>query len=605
MEKRNSVWRLTALALLALALVFTGCEGPEGPIGLQGPTGPEGSEGPKGAGYDESVDVVVIGGGIAGMATAIELKTQNPELKVVVLEKQARTGGSLWSSSGYIGTTSNSTQSFTENTTPDQVVEFLEYYIGTDMINKPFIKKLYELAEYVTNNFIAWGVDFNSVAAPGSPNTTPSRVKARDPHQERGIIDSGGRKVQLWYYGPARDPDAGITSGNGTAYLAVAQTEKAEAIGVDVRLLSKATELIDVNSGTNNNRSVIGVKVDDAGKSYNLYAKAVMLATGGYSSNGELVKELTGDFYKNVPTAANPYSGNPGATGDVFGLVQKLGVPLIGKGVMAYAGAYGSPQNFPANRFFINLEGQRYMDEYSWGYGITFGTREQEGGGWRLVSTNDTAVQATFDTYAANNSNIKGPEGIPYFVGGATLANLATALGLSGQAATDFVANLTQTVTEYNAAYAAHENDINKDVTLKIPGGAVTQDQTITGHNPLPGEQPTAWLATMTPVLGVGDTNYKFYAQRITFTTAGSLISIRTDNDTRVVNSNYGSGATTPETAPANQRITGLYAAGECAISNQFFAGLYAGSGFGVGSSAYNGVLGARTIIADFFTPAP
>jgi hypothetical protein len=586
--------RRQIVCILMLAFMFMGCEGPLGP------------EGPKGSGYDEHVDVVIVGGGIAGMATAIELKTKKPELDVVVLEKQSRTGGSLWSSSGYIGTTSESTESFTENTKPDQIVEFLEYYIGADMINKPFIKKLYELAEYVTNNFINWGVDFDSVAPQGSPNTTPNRVKARDPHQERGITDSAGNPMQLWYYGPARDPDAGIPSGNGTAYLAVAQTKKAKEIGVDVRLLSKATELIDINT-TNNNRTVVGVKVDDVEKSYNIYAKAVMLATGGYSSNGELVKELTGDFYKNVPAAANPYSGNPGATGDVFGLVRNLGVPLIGKGVMAYAGAYGSPQGWnelPANRFFINLKGQRYMDEYSWGYGITFGTREQEGGGWRLVSTNDTDKKTAFDTYATDNSNIKGPEGVPYFVAGATLNGLASALGLSGDQAANFVTNLTTTISDYNDVYDNHASDSNKSVTLTIPEGQVTQSQTITGHEPLPGTQPTAWLATMTPVRGVGDASYKFYAQRITFTTAGSLISVRTDNDTRVVNSNYGSGATTPETAPVNQRITGLYAAGECAISNQFFAGLYAGSGFGVGSSAYNGVLGARTIIADFFTPA-
>jgi hypothetical protein len=64
------------------------------------------------------------------------------------------------------------------------------------------------------------------------------------------------------------------------------------------------------------------------------------------------------------------------------------------------------------------------------------------------------------------------------------------------------------------------------------------------------------------------------------------------DSDKSVTLTILGSGATTPETAPANQRITGLYAAGECAISNQYFAGLYAGSGFGVGSSAYNGDTG-------------
>jgi 3-oxosteroid 1-dehydrogenase len=77
-----------------------------------------------------------------------------------------------------------------------------------------------------------------------------------------------------------------------------------------------------------------------------------------------------------------------------------------------------------------------------------------------------------------------------------------------------------------------------------------------------------------------------FYAEQIAYTTAGSLVSIKTDDDARVVNGNL-------------QPIPGLYASGECAISNQFWGGLYAGSGFGVGSSAYNGVLAARTIAND------
>lgn len=88
-------------------------------------------------------------------------------------------------------------------------------------------------------------------------------------------------------------------------------------------------------------------------------------------------------------------------------------------------------------------------------------------------------------------------------------------------------------------------------------------------------------VAKATPI-----TNGPFYAEQIAYTTAGSLVSIKTDNDARVVNANL-------------RPIPGLYASGECAVSNQFWGGLYPGSGFGVGSSAYNGVLAARTIVSD------
>ena len=161
---------LTGLAALCIVLSFTPCESVENRTQKNG---------------DETADVVIIGAGVSGETAALELKAQTPNIKVILLEKQATTGGSLRYSSGYIGTSSKlSKKSFNTNTV-DDVLAFLDNYIGKDNVNHAFVRKLYELSEYVTDNFITWGVDFDGANA----------ARGQDPHQERWTRE--GR--HLWY----------------------------------------------------------------------------------------------------------------------------------------------------------------------------------------------------------------------------------------------------------------------------------------------------------------------------------------------------------------------------------------------------------------------
>ncbi len=484
---------LTGIAVLCIALGFTPCESEENRAQTPG---------------DETADVVIVGAGVSGETAALELKALNPNLKLVLLEKQATTGGSLRYSSGYVGTSSKlSRKSFNTNTV-DDVLAFLDDYIGKDNVNHPFVRKLYNLAEYVTDNFISWGVDFDGANA----------TRAQDPQQERWTRE--GR--HLWYYIPA----------GRTNSIANALEDQLRKRQVDLRLNTQVMELLIADG------KVLGVRVQAKDKSYSIDAKAVLVATGGFSSKGDLVKKMTAGMYKNVPTGPNPYSSNPGATGDVFGFVEKLGVPTIGTGVMAYAGSPGGG-SIPS-RFYVNQDGKRYMDEYSWGYNITFQTQKNTTNCYRLL---DTAVLngQSDSTKASVAAKVKAGTASKYD----TIDELASGLGINA-------AQLKRTIAAYNAAV-----DAGQSPEFGLP------------------------VKNATPIK-----NGPFYAEQIAYTTAGSLVSIRTDNDARVVNRNL-------------QPIPGLYASGECAISNQFWGGLYAGSGFGVGSSAYNGVLAARTIVSD------
>jgi fumarate reductase flavoprotein subunit len=269
---------LTGLAALCIVLSFTPCESVENRTQING---------------DETVDVIIIGAGISGETAALELKAQAPGMKLVLVEKQARTGGSLRYSLGYIGTSSKlSKKSFNTNTV-DDVLAFLDNYIWKDNVNHAFVRKLYDLSEYVTDNFITWGVDFDGAGA----------TRAQDPHQERWTRE--GR--QLWYYIPA---------GRGNAIANVLE-DRLKKQKVDLRLNAKVTDLIIADG------KVLGVKIRTEDKSYTISAKAVLLATGGFSSKGDLVKKMTAGMYKNVPTGPNPYSSNPGATDGLCGITGR------------------------------------------------------------------------------------------------------------------------------------------------------------------------------------------------------------------------------------------------------------------------------------------
>ncbi len=456
----------------------------------------------------ETADVVIVGSGISGVSAALELKAQNPKLDVILLEKQSQTGGSIRYASGYVGTGSKLSKKAFNTNTVDDVLDFLDDHVGKENVNHAYVRKLYDLSEYVTDNFITWGVDFDGAGA----------TRAQDPHQERWTKE--GR--QIWYYCP-------VGNTNGIAKVLDEQLKKQK---VDLRLNSQVTDLIDING------KVIGVKVDTKNRSYNIYAKAVVLATGGFSSNGELVKKLTAGMYQNVPTGPHPYTSNPGATGDAFGLVEKLGVPNIGSGVMAYTSSPGG--GWIPSRFYVNQDGKRYMDEYSWGYNITFQTQKNKTNCYRLL-----------DTSVLNGQSDADKAGVAAKVAAKTVATydtideLAKGLGINAT-------QLKATIAAYNAAV-----DAGQSPEFGLPVDKATPVKT-----------------------------GPFYAEQIGYITAGSLVSLKTDNDDRIVNANL-------------QPVPGLYASGECAISNQFWGGLYAGSGFGVGSSAYAGVLTARTIVAD------
>jgi len=143
----------------------------------------------------------------------------------------------------------------------------------------------------------------------------------------------------------------------------IASLEKtARAKGVDTKFLHRATRLItDPKTGR-----VLGLKVTVKNKTQDFKArKAVILATGGFGRNKEMVEEFGPDFVDWLPTMG------PGHLGD--GLKMSLAIGAATKHISrAVCGSFAVDVNSKsgimdavgtAGGIFVNVNGERFADE--------------------------------------------------------------------------------------------------------------------------------------------------------------------------------------------------------------------------------------------------
>lgn len=90
----------------------------------------------------------------------------------------------------------------------------------------------------------------------------------------------------------------------GGAYLAMTLMKKAESLGVEVRTGNKVVALLsDPKKG-----NVNGVRVKNENGLSEVYAKyGVVLSTGGYSANQELVTQFIGSAGAKMPIRRFPH----------------------------------------------------------------------------------------------------------------------------------------------------------------------------------------------------------------------------------------------------------------------------------------------------------
>ena len=232
---------------------------------------------------DLTTDIVIIGAGGAGMTAAINATQAGKD--VILVEMMPYAGGNTTKATG--GMNAAETHYQKEQGIEDSVEQFVEDTMkgGHDINDR-------DLVTIMAENSAA-GIDWlDSIGAP-----LPK------------ISFSGGATNQRIHA-----PEDG--SGVG-AYLVTALLKKMDELGIKVMYNTKATDLLSLEGTVN------GVMAESDDAYYTIHSKAVILATGGFGNNQEMIVRYREDLEGTVTTSA------PGIMGDGIVMAQAVGADLV------------------------------------------------------------------------------------------------------------------------------------------------------------------------------------------------------------------------------------------------------------------------------------
>lgn len=350
---------------------------------------------------DTETDVVVVGAGIAGMAAAMNAQEQGAE--VILLEKEEITGGSARLSASCIWATDFELSNKEYDFTAEEIYEFINAKSG------PVYNK--DVFFAVTNNTgraLTWLYKDNMDALftmPSNPKEIPQVT-------------------------------AVINGGMGPAFITLVD-EMLSNHNIDVRFGSPAVELV-----MNEDGSVGGVVVENESGRYTIKAKKVILATGGYTYNEEMMKEYGAGKDRN-----NRDWTAIGATGDGHKMGLAVGGYLLGEGTLNLGGVANRPDGFSfriGSPILMDKNGLQMaaMDEH---YSTVCDkiTSSEEGVAYVVYDSADPNALVYLEQLVAEGDAVKAD----------TLEELAVKMGITS------VENFMATIENHNKHYHEKTDD--------------------------------------------------------------------------------------------------------------------------------------------------
>jgi fumarate reductase flavoprotein subunit len=351
---------------------------------------------PKDAAYD--TDVVVIGGGVAGLTSALQARLNGAN--VILVEKMDVVGGNSIRSSGGFNVAGHPLQieaiGLTQRSDPEQFIEFT--MVGGHQMNDP------ALVRHMVENSAA-AFDW---------------------------LETIGMKP--WF-------GEGMTGGRVEGYapgLVVGLEERFKAEGGTILLSTKVTDIIMENGVA---AGVIATSKD--GGTVTVNAKAVIIAAGGFGANLDMVTELDPKLEGFVT------NNSPSATGDGIAMAQAIGAavrdlekiqihPTVHNpsSTMVTEGARG------AGAILINTSGKRFTDERNFRDVVSAAILAQDQG-FAYILMNQEIVDS--------NANIQGYYDIGLLKKFDTIADVAAFMKIEADV-------LQDTLDTWNG-YVADKND--------------------------------------------------------------------------------------------------------------------------------------------------
>ena len=370
-----------------------------------------------------SADVIVVGGGGAGMAAATRLAQLGKS--VILVEKSGFLGGAISVSGGnqvVMGSQMQIDNGVADDSVESMVADFEAN--GANKNNKEILTLFAENVGATTDWLVAsCGITF-----------------------EEGLH-------QLGEYSHNRE----LAYTGGGAGFAEAMRKAVEEAGVQVLLNTKAESLI-ADNGT-----VTGVKAASSDADYTLTAGNVVLATGGYGAN----KDMLTDEMKSAL-----YYGPASSTGEGIQMAQAVGAQTanmeygkrypngieVSEG-MAKSTIAGNIVGWTMSAILVNKDGNRVVNEKASNRTILEEELKQEGGELYLLLDAETfeAWKAKLAPAGISDADIEkyleaNGTTTPVFAHGETLEEAAAAAGINAD-------NLKATVEKYNGFVAKGSDD--------------------------------------------------------------------------------------------------------------------------------------------------
>ena len=401
--------------------------------------------------YD--ADVVVIGAGGAGMTAA--MTAADAGQKVVILESQAMVGGNSARATGGM----NAAKTVYQDENEFDQAAGVEKTLATAAEKYADNETITALAKTVSEQWAAYQANptgyFDSVELMeldtmigGKGINDPELVEtlcansadAIDWLDEHGITlhnvsSFGGASVKR-IHRPVNAEGKTVSVGS---YMIPLLQENCEKAGVKMMLDTTATEIL-----TDANGAAVGVKATGAsGETVTVNAKAVVLASGGFGANLDMVVKYKPELKGFMTTNA------PGIQGQGIEMAQAIGAATVDMDqiqihptVEANTAALITEGLRGDGAILINEEGQRFIDEVGTRDVVSAAEIAQTGSySWLVVD------QAMVDASSVIQGYIKKG----YTVTGATYEELGKAMGVDAAA-------FAETMEKWNG-YVEAKND--------------------------------------------------------------------------------------------------------------------------------------------------
>ena len=422
-------------------------------------------------------DVVIVGAGGAGMTAAIT--AANEGKSVVVVESQAMVGGNSVRATGGMNaaktvyqdentfeqaagvekTLASAAEKYADNETITALAATVAEQWATYQANPTGYFDSVELMELDT---MIGGKGINDPAL--VETLCEGTADAIDWLDENGITlhnvsSFGGASVKR-IHRPVGDDGKVVSVGS---YMIPRLQQACEKAGVQI-LLSTTAEEILTDGG-----KAVGIKATGAtGETVTINAKAVILASGGFGANLDMVVEYKPELKGFMTTNA------PGILGQGIAMAQAIGADTVDMDqiqihpTVQYDSAALITEGLRGDgAILVNAEGKRFIDEVGTRDVVSAAEVAQTGGySWLVVDQKMADASSVIQGYIK-----KG-----YTVEGKTYEELAEAMGVDSAAFAETMANWNQCVAdktdaEFGRTSFANPLDTAPYYAIKVTAG--------------------------------------------------------------------------------------------------------------------------------------